>query len=160
MANAYTLHGGRVIDPFRGEDGSRDVCIEDGRIVHKTSPQAPVYDMRGAVIAPGFIDCHVHLREPGQPDKETVETGTRAAAKGGFTTVLAMPNTTPPVDTPRQLHAAKALFAAAAHVHVLPAHTLTRHRKGEEPVDTAAARDAGAAALTDDGSTPQHSTVM
>jgi dihydroorotase len=93
------IRGGRIVDPASGVDGRRDILIENGRIAavapRLEAAEARVFDASGLVVAPGFIDIHVHLREPGQEHKETIRTGTRAAAAGGFTTVLAMPNTTP-----------------------------------------------------------------
>ncbi len=96
------LKGGRVVDPARRLDGPRDVLLEDGRVARVEKKLAgrgaEVIDAEGLVVCPGFIDLHVHLREPGREDKETIATGTRAAAAGGFTAVCAMPNTSPVND--------------------------------------------------------------
>ncbi|HEV2278208.1 MAG TPA: amidohydrolase family protein, partial [Acidobacteriaceae bacterium] len=100
------IRGGRLVDPASGVDAPRDVLIRDGRIVAIEKPgtvkaaDADLFDAKGLVVAPGLIDIHVHLREPGQGYKETIATGTAAAAAGGFTTVCAMPNTTPVNDSP------------------------------------------------------------
>src|ERR1700685_2147448 len=99
------IERGRVIDPASGLDAETDVLLRDARVVEIASPsklrgQAKhVLNARGAIVAPGFIDLHVHLREPGQPHKETIATGTAAAAAGGFTSVCTMPNTSPVVDS-------------------------------------------------------------
>src|SRR5437867_13097841 len=97
------LRGGRVVDPAAGYDGPADLLIEDGRIVGYGSDLGRAngeveIELAGLVVAPGFVDLHAHLREPGQEDKETIATGTRSAAAGGFTTVCAMPNTDPTID--------------------------------------------------------------
>jgi len=99
------IRGGRVLDPASGVDGERDVLIDGGRIAAivpaRTAPAArATLDAAGLWVTPGLIDMHVHLREPGQTHKETIATGTAAAAAGGFTAVACMPNTTPPLDSP------------------------------------------------------------
>ena len=99
------IHGGRIIDPSRGVDGVGDLVVRDGVIeacgmipADDVPQECDVVDARGLVVSPGFIDIHCHLREPGYEHKETIATGTRAAARGGFTTVCAMPNTNPAID--------------------------------------------------------------
>src|SRR5258708_11196667 len=113
MPNSLLIHGGHVIDPARNLDGPHDVFLHDGRVAEIaasgriTSKATEKFDARGLVVAPGLIDIHVHLREPGQSQKETIATGTMAAAAGGFTSVCAMPNTNPINDTPaitRSMH--------------------------------------------------------
>jgi dihydroorotase len=111
-------------------------------------------------VAPGFIDAHVHLREPGGEAAETVATGSAAAARGGFTTVLAMPNTTPPLDRPDRVETVRALGQACGLARVLVSGCITRGRAGAETADLAALAAAGAAAFTDDGSTVQDDAVM
>ena len=101
------IHGGRVIDPANGVDEIRDVFVRGGVIAARedlTSPEAARIDATGLVVAPGLIDLHVHLREPGQSAKETIETGARAAAAGGFTTIVCMPNTKPGGGQPGDDH--------------------------------------------------------
>ena len=102
------ITGGRVIDPWQGLDAIADVLVQDGRVAwtrfagdgaYGVPHGTQIIDATGMIVAPGFIDLHCHLREPGQEYKETIETGTRAAARGGFTTVCAMPNTEPAIDT-------------------------------------------------------------
>ncbi|MGG3005741.1 dihydroorotase [Geobacillus stearothermophilus] len=119
-----------------------------------------VIDVGGRLIAPGLIDLHVHLREPGGEAKETIETGTLAAAKGGFTTVAAMPNTNPVPDRKEQMERLQARIRETAHVNVLPYAAITIGQKGEELTDFAALKEAGAFAFTDDGVGVQSAGMM
>ena len=96
--NSLIIKHGRVIDPANHIDEVRDVFIAAGKIAAAQSGKAEVLDATGQIVTPGLIDIHVHLREPGRSDKESIETGTRCAARGGFTSVVAMPNTTPAAD--------------------------------------------------------------
>lgn len=150
------IRGGRTIDPASGLDGPRDVLVRDGRIAAIEKPgnvkvaDAEVFDARGLVIAPGLIDIHVHLREPGQAYKETIATGTAAAAAGGFTTVCAMPNTTPVNDSPEMTRWMQAPERGAV-ARVFPIAAATRGSLGEALTDYAALKDARAVAVTDDG---------
>jgi dihydroorotase len=100
---ALLLRGARIVDPAQGWDGPGEVLLENGRVAafgrRVKAGRAPVMELGGRVVCPGFIDLHTHLREPGREDKETIATGTRAAAAGGFTAVCAMPNTEPVNDT-------------------------------------------------------------
>ena len=103
MSDTLFIEGGRVIDPANGVDGVRTVVLRDGKVAEvaervERPRDARVIDARGRWVTPGFVDLHVHLREPGQEYKETVETGARAAVAGGFTAVCAMPNTNPPLS--------------------------------------------------------------
>jgi dihydroorotase len=160
MQEGLVLRGGRVIDPMNGVDAVRDLCISQGRIVAAPAPGAPVVDVSGLVVCPGFIDLHVHLREPGQTHKEDIGTGTRAAAAGGFTTVVAMPNTAPPVDSAEILAQVYGLARGKAAVRVLQSAALTLGRAGKELSDAAALAKAGAVALTDDGTCIQTAGLM
>lgn len=158
---ALVLDRGRVVDPRTGRDAPGAVGIRDGRIVDPAElPGAPRVDLRGAVIAPGFIDLHVHLRDPGQTSKETLSTGTAAAARGGFTTILAMPNTTPPVDSPAVLSQLLTRLGKEACVRVLQAAAITLGRSGDRLADLEALARAGAAAFTDDGSGLRNNALM
>ncbi len=150
-----TLTGGLVIDPASGFSGPADVFVADGRIagIHppgRRTPAGEVLDVAGLVVAPGLVDIHVHLREPGQTHKETIATGTRAAVAGGFTTVSCMPNTDPPLDRPERVRDILETIRrdAACHVHVIGAISLDNDP--ERPADAVALRDAGCVALTDD----------
>ncbi len=146
------LSGARIVDPASGTDREGDLAILDGRFVAAGSlpANAERIDGRGLVVAPGFCDLHAHLREPGMERAETIESGGRAAARGGFTTICAMPNTDPPLDRPEivrwVLDRAK---ETACRVRVVAAATLDR--AGERPVDLAALADEGIVGLSDDG---------
>ncbi|MGA7525006.1 MAG: dihydroorotase [Acidobacteriaceae bacterium] len=150
------LRSGRVIDPATGADAVRDVLLRDGKI-GAIEPSgkiraagAEIIEAKGLIVAPGLIDIHVHLREPGQGYKETIATGTSAAAAGGFTTVCAMPNTVPVNDSPEITRWMQAPERGAS-IRVFPIGAATRGSMGEALTDYAALRDAGAVAVTDDG---------
>ena len=148
------IQGGRVLDPAHGIDGPLDLLIEDGKIVQigesLRAEGAQVLDASGLTAAPGLVDMHVHLREPGFEAKETVATGCAAAARGGVTTLVAMPNTRPATDCPEMVRLVRDK-AALTGVNVLPAGAVTLGQKGEQLTDFAALMAAGAPALTDDG---------
>jgi dihydroorotase len=150
------LRGGRVIDPSRNFDGTADVLLRDGRVVEVaaglgTPDDARVIDVAGLVVAPGLIDLHVHLREPGQEHKETIATGARAAAAGGFTAVCAMPNTDPPVDDPAAVGYVRAAGLRAGAARVYPCGAVSVGQKGERLTEIGEMVHAGAVAITDDG---------
>ena len=149
------IQQGRLVDPVSGIGGIMDVLIENGKIVVLGSdirdPEAQVLDARGLTVCAGLVDMHVHLRDPGQEYKETIETGTMAAARGGFTSVACMPNTRPAVDCPEQIAYVKSKAAGACGVHVWPIGSVSKGEKGEELTDFEALKKAGAVALSDDG---------
>jgi dihydroorotase len=150
------LRGGRVVDPTQGIDGACDVLIEDGRIarVGQDLPAdgAEVVDVAaGLVVCPGFIDMHVHLREPGQEHKETVATGVAAAVAGGFTAVACMPNTSPVNDNAGVTELILRKAAEAGLARVYPIGAVSRGQKGEQLADIAELHAAGCIAITDDG---------
>ena len=152
-AATFVLIGSRVIDPSIDEDGPRDIAVVDGMLVDPaTAPaDAPHLDGRGLIVAPGFCDLHVHLREPGMERAETIESGARAAAHGGFTTICAMPNTDPPLDEPARV--AMVLDRArnrACRVRVIAA--ATRGREGERITEIGELAGMGIAGVSDDGS--------
>jgi dihydroorotase len=150
------LKSGRVVDPANGRDGVFDVLIEDGRIARVgrdlPSDRADVVEIPGGlVICPGFIDMHVHLREPGQEHKETVATGTAAAVAGGFTAVACMPNTVPVNDNAGVTAYILQKAAEAGLARVYPIGAVSRGQKGEQLADIAELKNAGCVAVTDDG---------
>src|SRR6201984_882224 len=152
------IKNGRVIDPASKTDAGLDVLLDGekikevapaGKIV--TSQGAEFFDASGLIVAPGFIDMHVHLREPGQENSETIESGTLAAARGGFTVVCCMPNTRPVNDNASITRFIVDRAKVHGHVHVWPIGAASIGSKGENIADIAAMRDAGIVAVSDDG---------
>jgi dihydroorotase len=158
------LKGGRVVDPAQGLDATLDVMISEGTI-EEVGPRvqargAQVLEVKGLVVCPGFIDIHTHLREPGREDKETIATGTRAAAAGGFTAVCAMPNTDPVNDTAGITRAIVEKARAEGAVRVYPIGAITRGQKGEELAEYGDLKEAGCVAFSDDGRPVASARVM
>jgi dihydroorotase len=158
------LKGGRVIDPAQGLDATLDVMIAEGTIEEvgpRVQPRgAQVLEVKGLVVCPGFIDIHTHLREPGREDKETIATGTRAAAAGGFTAVCAMPNTDPVNDTAGITRAIVEKARAEGATRVYPIGAITRGQKGDELAEYGDLKEAGCVALSDDGRPVASARVM
>jgi dihydroorotase len=158
------LKGGRVIDPAQGIDKALDVLIADGTIEalgpRVASRGASVLDVKGLVVCPGFIDVHTHLREPGREDKETIATGTRAAAAGGYTAVCAMPNTDPVNDHAGITRAIVEKARGEGAVRVYPIGAITRGSLGEELAEYGDLREAGCVAISDDGRPVASARVM
>jgi len=153
---SLAIRGGRVIDPANGLDAVADVLIDGGRIA-AVSPDAgkdasETIDASGLVVCPGFVDIHTHLRQPGFEHKETIATGTAAAARGGFTTVCAMPNTEPAADSAAAIEFVLRTAQAEGAVRVLPIGCVTKGRQGKELAELAELAQAGAVAFSDDGS--------
>ena len=167
MSRTY-LAGGRVVDPASKLDGIRTVVLEGGKIleVREAAPSADeranhtVVDCGNLWVLPGLVDLHVHLREPGEEGKETIETGCRAAVQGGVTTLVAMPNTKPVCDSAAQVRLVQARAKAANLCRVLVAGAITRGSLGEALADHAELKDAGVVALTDDGRPVMSAGVM
>jgi dihydroorotase len=159
------IQGGRVIDPANKVDEVRDVFVHDGKLAavpgksEIKSQKSEILDATGLVVTPGLIDIHVHFREPGRADKETIETGARCAARGGFTTVVCMPNTQPSADNTGTIAFLKQR-AAEAEVNVLPTGAITRDLKGEEMAPIGSLKRAGVVAITDDGFCVQNNELM
>ena len=158
------LRGGRLVDPASGHDGQADVLIADGMVAEVgdglDATGAEIVDCGGLVVAPGLVDLHAHLREPGYEHKETVETGSRAAAAGGFTAVCAMPNTDPVTDDVAVVLEVRALAEKAGLCDVLPAAAITRGLEGESLVEMGELADAGVRLFTDDHRSVTSSRVM
>ncbi|MCE7928994.1 MAG: dihydroorotase [Dehalococcoidia bacterium] len=156
MSESLLIRGGRVIDPSAGLDGELDILVRNGT-VETIAPAiepgtARLIDARGCIVAPGFVDLHTHLREPGFEHKGTIASETRAALRGGFTTVCAMPNTEPPPDSATAVEALLERIAQDAAVRVLPIGCVTRGRNGRELAELGELAAAGCIAFSDDGS--------
>jgi len=152
------VKNGRVIDPATNTDAPRDILIEGEKIVEVAQPEsvqaapgAEVFDATGLIVVPGFIDIHAHLREPGQESSETMETGTRAAARGGFTAVCCMPNTKPVNDNASVTRFIVDRAKAHGNVRVWPIGAASVGSKGEAIAEIAAMKEAGIVAVSDDG---------
>jgi dihydroorotase len=158
------IKNGRVVDPSSGTDETLDILIEKGKIVEvksKIDSEVPrIIDASRLVVAPGFIDMHVHLREPGFEDKETIASGSLAAAKGGFTTICCMPNTNPVNDCRGVTEYILSESRKRAVVNVFPIAAITKGMMGEELVDMSDLIGAGAVAFSDDGRPVQNSLIM
>lgn len=162
-----SLHfrGGRVVDPKQGTFDELDVIVADGRIARigkglATPTGAIPIDARGKLVAPGFVDLHAHLREPGEEGKETIETGSAAAAAGGFTAVCAMPNTQPPNDCRAITMLIRTRAREVGGVHVYPIGAISRGLSGENLSDVGELKEAGVVALSDDGKCVMNARLM
>ena len=157
------IHNGRVIDPASGKDGIYDVLIEDGIIagVDVSIPEGnnDIIDASGCFVMPGLVDLHVHFREPGFEYKETIKTGSQAAAHGGVTTVFPMPNTNPVIDSVDMYDKVQAIIDKDAVVNVHQVAAVTLGQQGETPVDVAALKKAGCIAISEDGKSVMNSQV-
>jgi dihydroorotase len=158
------IKNGRVIDPASGHDGPADVLLEDGRVAavarNLDSAGAEVLDASGLIVAPGFIDMHVHLREPGIEHSETIETGARAAAAGGFTSICCMPNTLPVNDNATVTSYIIERARQHAAVNVFPIGAITKNSAGEELAAFGSMKNAGIVAISDDGRPVMNARVM
>jgi dihydroorotase len=165
MSDVLFIEGGRVIDPAGGVDGVRTVVVRDGKIAElaerlERPRDARAVDARGKWVTPGFVDLHVHLREPGQEYKETVATGARAAVAGGFTTICAMPNTKPVTDNASVAELILARAAAAGLARVHPVGCISKNQAGEELAEMGELKAAGCVAVSDDGKPVVSSALM
>lgn len=164
-ASSLLIKGGHLIDPAARVDALMDVLLKDGRVAEVAAPNKirgaadEKFDARGLIVAPGFIDLHVHLREPGQGHKETIATGTAAAAAGGFTSVCTMPNTAPVVDSAEWVEWLRQPERGAV-VNVFPIAAATRLSKGATLTDFRSLQRAGAIAVTDDGKPILEDAIM
>ncbi len=165
--SSILLKGGHLIDPANGRDETADVLLVDGRVAVVGSDaqgQAPEgvseVDVTGKIVCPGLIDIHVHFREPGQTAKESIETGAAAAAKGGFTTVVCMPNTSPAIDSPGTVSLIQDSAQRSSKVNVLSSGAITKGIAGEELAPIGSLKSAGVVAITDDGNCVQNNDLM
>jgi dihydroorotase len=155
------LVGGRIVDPASGRDEVGDLVIDGDRLVERAAPNGEtVIDVSGFVVAPGFVDLHCHLREPGYEDAETIASGTRAAAAGGFTTLCALADTRPSIDTGSDIESLLTQARRDAVVRVLPMGTTTKQRAGEELSEMADMAQVGAVAFSDDGRAVRSASLM
>ena len=152
------IQNGRVLDPASGRNGSFDILTEDDKIIKveekidaEKAGAGKVIDAGGCFVMPGLIDLHVHLRDPGLTHKETVETGAMAAARGGFTTIVAMPNTKPVTDDKQKVSYVHNKAKMNAPIHVLQAGAVTKGQEGKELADIEGMAEAGAPAISEDG---------
>jgi dihydroorotase len=162
MKNALWIKNARIIDPANSVDAVMDLRVQDGKVVETFSASTTpnVIEANGLVLAPGLIDIHVHLREPGQSAKETIRTGTEAAAAGGFTTVIAMPNTSPVADGVDVIAWIQQRARETAVVNVLPTGCISMDMKGELLAPIGSLVKAGIVAITDDGQCIQSNELM
>ena len=163
MPKSLLIKNGRIIDPSQSLDAQRDLLIRDDRVAEISesidAPDAEILDAAGMIVAPGFIDLHVHFREPGAEYKETIESGARAAAAGGFTSVCCMPNTSP-INDNSSVTSFIIERAKSAVINVFPIGAITRESKGEELAEIGEMKSAGIVAISDDGKPVLDSGVM
>ena len=159
------LRNGHVVDPSQAIDGVTDIRIENG-VVSEVGPDLPeqdgeeIFDLSGCYVMPGLIDTHVHLRDPGQEESEDLESGSKAAIAGGFTTVVAMPNTFPVVDNVPIVRYIKDKSARLGYADVLPTAAITKGQEGQEITEIGFLRDAGVIAFTEDGKSVANSGIL
>jgi dihydroorotase len=161
---SIVIRGGRVVDPSQALDRKLDIRLAEGRVAEMGEAleqgDAEVIDASGLVVCPGLIDLHVHLREPGGEHKETIASGAASAAAGGFTTVVAMPNTDPPIDNPAAVGFVLAAGRRCGLTRILPSGAITVGQKGEQLAEIGEMVAAGAVTVTDDGRPVSRSGVM
>ena len=164
MPDLIWIQNGRIIDPAAGRDETGDLFIREGRIVEHLAVdernRARVIDAKGLWVCPGLVDIHVHLREPGQTHKETILTGSQAAAAGGFTTIVCMPNTSPPADNAGTIQFIQDAIKREAIVRVFPTGCITVGMEGRGLAPIGSLKKTGVVAITDDGKCVQNNELM
>ena len=167
MNKPLLIKGGRIIDPSQKIDETGSLLVAEGKIAWRGKGEATpprndyeVFDAKGLVVCPGLIDLHSHLRQPGYEEKETISSGTRAAARGGFTTVCCMPNTNPPLDNQTAVEYIKSTAATEGVIRVLPIGCISKGRKGKELAEMGELAAAGVIAFSDDGEPALNSYIM
>ncbi|MFP6900530.1 MAG: dihydroorotase [Opitutales bacterium] len=164
MSDPLWIRGGRVIDPANDREEDADVFAREGLIVENLSDEershAQTIDAVGKIVCPGFIDLHAHFREPGQSQKETIGSGSKAAMAGGFTTVIIMPDVTPPADNAGVIQYILDAVAKHACVNVLPTGCITQDRAGQNLAPIGSLKQAGVVAITDSPDSPQNNEIM
>jgi dihydroorotase len=167
MNKPILIKGGRIIDPSQKIDEVGSLLVAEGKISWRGKGEAAppktdyeVLDAKGLVVCPGFIDLHCHLRQPGYEEKETIASGTKAAARGGFTTICCMPNTNPPLDNQTAIEYIKSTAASEGVVRVLPIGCISQGRKGKELAEMSELAAAGVVAFSDDGEPVLSSHIM
>jgi dihydroorotase len=159
------IKNGIVVEPSKNLQQQVDILIENGKIIRiakkiELKEKIETIDAKNYVVSPGLIDIHTHLREPGNEDEETIATGTRAAAAGGFTTIFCMPNTNPPIDNQATVELVMLKAKNEGLINVLPVGCITKQRKGEELTEIGELKNAGVVAISDDGSSVKNSKIM
>ena len=167
MDQPLLIKSGRIIDPASGLDEIRDLLVHEGGFPVFTDKDTDtgesayrIIDAQGMIVCPGFIDLHCHLRQPGYEEKETITTGTRAAAKGGFTTICCMPNTSPALDNPETIKLVQDIAEKESPIRVLPIASITKGRQGQELSDFKTLASLGVAGFSDDGSPVADENLM
>jgi dihydroorotase len=164
--SSLLITGGRVIDPANNFDAVADVLVENGKIsaigpnASKAAKNVERFDAKGCVVCPGLIDIHAHLREPGQSSKETIATGALSAARGGFTSVVCMPNTSPSIDNAGTVALIRERAARESCINIFVAGAITKNIAGEELAPIGSLKKAGVIAITDDGHCIQNNELM
>ncbi|GAH69844.1 unnamed protein product, partial [marine sediment metagenome] len=161
------IQGGHIIDPSQGINEIGSLLITEGKIswlgkgeIASPQPDCDILHAQGLIVCPGFVDLHCHLRQPGFEDKETIATGSQAAARGGFTTICCMPNTSPPLDSRATVDYVKSTAASEGVVRILPIGCISKGRKGEELAPMSELASAGVIAYSDDGKPVLNSNLM
>ena len=162
--SSLIIKGGRVIDPESGLNRKKDIEVKEGKIIsirdRIRSSGAKLFDARGLIVAPGFIDLHAHLRDPGRPDEETIESGSKAAVHGGFTSVLCMPNTDPPIDNEGVVKYVVEQARKARMANIFPVGAITIGQKGVTLTEIGRMKQVGIVAVSDDGKTVKNGRIL